>query len=112
MLEEAYEKPTTIVTQDIYRELSLRTGFGTKDLKNIFAVFFDIISEKIVEERTQAVSFDNALRFRIIRTPERVVKEKDGSLTVYPEVLKVKVVLADKIKKAVLDLYEKQKELQ
>ena len=41
-----------------------------------------------------------------------MVKEKDGSLTVYPEVLKVKVVLADKIKKAVLDLYEKQKELQ
>lgn len=110
-LEEAYRKPQSVKTQEIYRELAQRTGFGSKDLKNIFAVFYDIISEKIVEDDINAISFDNALRFKILKTPEKIVKNADDSLTVYPETLKVQVFLADKIKKAVVDLYDMKKDL-
>lgn len=110
MLEEAYNVPTTKKTNEIYQELSARTGVSHKDLKRIFGAFYDIISESMIEDTSHKVLFDNALQFYGYFTPEKISKNDNGDLEVTPEKMSIKVKLGNKIKYRIIDLYNKAKE--
>lgn len=110
MLEKAYSNPDSINTTELYRELSARTGVEQKKLKTIFATFYDIVSESIVEENKKTVHFDNALTFKATHIPEEVTKKDNGDLEIHPEKLNVSVKLGKKIKYRIIDLFNRKKE--
>lgn len=109
-LVKAYSTPESRVTSDIYRQLSERTEVEQKKLRDIFAVFYDIIAENVTDKDVHNVSFDNALTISIKKKPERVKKNSDGSVTVYAEELIITPRLGGKIKERIIELYESQQE--
>lgn len=111
MLKDVYDKPETLKTVDVYREISERTGVEAKELRQIFAVFYDVIAESIVEDEKDKVNFDRALNFKVERAEEKIAKNADDSITIMPEVMKIKVALGEKLKNTIIDLYDKKTEL-
>lgn len=109
MLEEAYVKPDTVTTKEIYQEMSMRTGLEQKELKKVFAVFYDVVSEKIIDGKDKNLFFDWALGFHVKLIPEKVSKNSNGELVVVPEKMTVKVKLGNKIKLRIIDLYNEMK---
>lgn len=105
MLEEAYNKKETIRTGDIYRELSSRTDIEQKKLREVFAAFYDIISESIVESPgSSSIAFDGAMIFHKKSKAQKISK-KDGKEEIEPEKISISVKLGNKIKYRVLDLF-------
>lgn len=105
MLEEVYNKKETIRTNDIYRELSSRTDIEQKKLREIFAAFYDIIGENLVESsKSSSIVFDSALIFRKNYEPQKIVI-KNGEEIIKPEKVSISIKLGNKIKYRVLDLF-------
>lgn len=111
VLEAIYLKKETTNTASIYRELSARTGFEQKKLREIFASFYDIIGERLLYpvDSNTVVNFDDALRFRKSARGEYVETHESGTVVVHPPKMVFDAKIGRKIQKRVEELIDSEK---